>query len=135
MGASPAICVSAAIVKARFFIHEVRMILFRLLLVSTLVVVMPFGAAQAQPDADAAQSLAKKSKCTSCHSIDKQKDGPSYKTISAKHKGKADAADKLFTHMTSSPKIKVDGKEETHESPKTKNEADIKNLVAWILSL
>ena len=92
------------------------------------------GAARAQVDADAAQALAKKSKCTSCHAVDKKKDGPSFKETAAKYKGKPDGADKLFAHLTSNPKIKVDGKEETHEGPKTKNEAEIKNLVAWILS-
>jgi cytochrome c len=122
--------------EVQFSVHEARMISFRLLLATALVIAgMPFGVANEQPDADAAQSLAKKSKCTTCHSVDKKKDGPSYKSIAAKYKGQADAANKLFTHLTSNPKIKVDGKDETHEAPKTKNEADIKNLVAWILSL
>ncbi len=85
-------------------------------------------------DADAAHSLAKKSGCLKCHSIDKKKDAPSYKEIAAKYKGKADAEDKLFKHMTSSPKVKVDGKEETHDSPKTKDEKEIRNLVRWILT-
>ena len=31
-------------------------------------------------------------------------------------------------------KIKVDGKEELHDSPKTKNEAEIRNLIQYILS-
>lgn len=85
-------------------------------------------------DADAAQALAKKSGCLKCHSVDKKKDGPSFKETAAKLKGKPDAEKTLFTHLTSNPKIKIDGKEEMHESPKTKNEADIKNLIAWILS-
>ncbi|MBL8512915.1 MAG: cytochrome c [Betaproteobacteria bacterium] len=90
-------------------------------------------AAWAADDA-AAEALAKKSKCMTCHSVDKKKDGPSFKETAAKYKGKADAEQKLFTHLTSNPKVKVDGKEEAHEGPKTKNEAEIKNLVAWILS-
>ena len=85
-------------------------------------------------DEDAAQALAKKSNCTKCHSVDKKKDGPSYKETAAKYKGKPDAEQKLFTHLTTSPKFKVDGKEEEHASPKTKDEAEIKNLVAYILS-
>ena len=92
------------------------------------------GLAQAQVDAAAAETLAKKSKCMTCHSVDKKKDGPSFKETAAKYKGKADAEKQLVAHLTSNPKIKVDGKEELHESPKTKNEAEIKNLAAWILS-
>lgn len=92
------------------------------------------GNAHAQVDASAAQALAKKSKCMTCHAIDKKKDGPSFKETAAKYKGKPDGADKLFTHLTTNPKVKVDGKEETHEGPKTTNQAEIKNLVAWILS-
>lgn len=83
---------------------------------------------------DAAMALAKKSDCTKCHSVDKKKEGPAYKETAAKYKGKADAVDKLYTHLTTSPKVKVDGKEEEHKGVKTKDEADIKNLIAYILS-
>ena len=41
---------------------------------------------------------------------------------------------KLYTHLTTSPKIKVDGKEEMHESLKTKNDDEIKNVARYILS-
>jgi len=85
-------------------------------------------------DAVAAEALAKKSKCFTCHSVDKKKDGPAYKEVAAKYKGKADAEQKLYTHLTTNPKVKVDGKEESHDSPKTKDEADIRNLIRWILS-
>ena len=85
-------------------------------------------------DAEAAEALAKKSKCFTCHSVDKKKDGPSFKETAAKYKGKPDAEAKLFTHMTTNPKVKVDGKEETHDSPKTKSEVEMKNLVGWILA-
>ena len=85
-------------------------------------------------DADAAQALAKKSNCTKCHSVDKKKEGPPYKETAAKYKGKADAEQKLFTHLTTGPKVKVDGKEEEHTIVKSKDEAEIKNLIAYILS-
>lgn len=83
---------------------------------------------------DAAMALAKKSDCTKCHSVDKKKEGPPYKETAAKYKGKADAVDKLYIHLTTTPKVKVDGKEEEHKAVKTKDEADIKNLIAYILS-
>jgi cytochrome c len=85
-------------------------------------------------DADAAQALVKKSDCLKCHAIDKKKDGPSYKEVAAKYKGKPDAEQKLFTHVTTNPKVKVDGKEEEHTSLKTKDEAEIRNVIQWILS-
>ena len=85
-------------------------------------------------DENAAMALAKKSDCTKCHSADKKKEGPPYKETAAKYKGKADAVDKLFTHLTTNPTVKVDGKEEEHKGVKTKDEADIKNLIAYILS-
>lgn len=85
-------------------------------------------------DADAAQALAKKSSCTKCHSVSAKKEGPPYKETAAKYKGKADAEQKLFTHLTTGPKVKIDGKEEEHTIVKTKDEAEIKNLIAYILS-
>lgn len=92
------------------------------------------GARSADVDADAAQALAKKSGCLKCHSIDKKKEGPPYKETAAKNKGKADAEDRLYKHLTTNPKVKVDGKEETHDSLKTKDEKEIRNVVRWILS-
>ena len=85
-------------------------------------------------DDAAAEALMKKSGCFKCHSVDKKKDAPSYKEIAAKHKGKADAESRLFTHLTTNPKVKVDGKEETHDNLKTKNEAEVRNVAKWILS-
>jgi cytochrome c len=91
--------------------------------------------AQAQSvDVSAAEALAKKSGCMKCHSVSAKKEGPSFKETAAKYKGKPDAEAALMKHLTSNPKIKVDGKEELHDNLKTKNEAEIKNVVAYILS-
>jgi cytochrome c len=93
------------------------------------------GIAQAaDADADAAQALMKKSDCGKCHAVDKKKDGPSYKETAAKYKGKATAEDDLYKHLTTAPKIKIDGKEEEHKKVGTTNEADVRNLVRYILS-
>jgi len=89
--------------------------------------------ADAADDA-AAEALMKKSGCFKCHSIDKKKDGPSYKSVAEKYKGKPDAEQKLYTHLTTHPKVKVDGKEEEHSSLKTSDDAQIKNVISWILS-
>lgn len=95
-----------------------------------------FGAALAQPAADpaTAESLMKKSGCFKCHSITAKKDGPAYKEVAAKYRGKPDAESKLFTHLTTSPKIKVDGQEERHDSLMTKDDAQIRNVIRFILS-
>ncbi len=85
-------------------------------------------------DDDAAQALLKKSNCLKCHAVDKKKEGPSFKETAAKYKGKADAEGELVKFVTSSPKVKVDGKEETHDALKTKDEAAVRNAVQWILS-
>ena len=85
-------------------------------------------------DAAAAEALAKKSNCMKCHSVSAKKEGPPFKETAAKYKGQADAEQKLVTHLTTNPKIKVDGKEEEHDNLKTKNEADVHNVAQWILS-
>jgi cytochrome c len=92
------------------------------------------AALAADVDVGAAEALAKKSGCLKCHSVTQKKDGPSYKSVAEKYKGKPDAEQKLYTHLTTNPKVKVDGKEETHDSLKTKNDAEIRNVVRWILS-
>ena len=91
---------------------------------------------EAQPAADdgAAEALMKKSGCFKCHSVSAKKDGPSYKSVAEKNKGKADAEQKLYTHLTTNPKVKVDGQEERHDSLKTKDDAEIKNVIRYILS-
>jgi cytochrome c len=87
-------------------------------------------------DADAAQTLAKQSNCFKCHAIDKKKEGPSYKEVAAKYKGKPEAEARLITHITTGEKAKFeDGHEEDHAIVKTKDKDQIKNLVDWILSL
>jgi cytochrome c len=85
-------------------------------------------------DADAAQALAKKSNCFKCHSISAKKTGPSYKEVAAKYKGKPDAEEKLIKHVTTHPKVMIDGKEEEHAAVQTTDPDATRNLVQWILS-
>jgi len=92
-------------------------------------------AVQAAPDAESAQAVLKKSDCFKCHAVDKKKDGPPFKETARKYKGKADAEDKLTKHLTTSPMVEIDGKKEEHRAIKTKDAAEIKNVVQWILSL
>ena len=88
----------------------------------------------ADVDKGAAESLIKQSGCGKCHSVSAKKTGPSYKDTAAKLKGNPAAADELFKHLTTNPKVKVDGVEETHPSLKSKNDADVKNVVNYILA-
>jgi cytochrome c len=86
-------------------------------------------------DEDAAKALFKKNDCTKCHAPAKAKKGPSLKKIAEGNKGKADAEAKLLKHMTTSPKVKLDdGTEEEHKIIDTKDKAELKNLVQWILA-
>jgi cytochrome c len=108
------------------------------IVVSLLLGVFSAGAASAvhaqSLDVSAAEALLKKSGCLKCHSVSAKKEGPSFKETAAKYKGQADAEKALTTHLTSTPKIKVDGKEELHDALKTKNAADVRNVVLYILS-
>jgi cytochrome c len=102
-------------------------------LVCAIPMVLAFPVAAA-PDEAAAMKLLEDSKCVKCHSVDKKKDGPSFKETAAKYKGKPDAEAKLTKHVTVPSKVKIDGAEEDHGSVKTRDEAKVKNLVTWILS-
>lgn len=86
-------------------------------------------------DAEAADKLIRKSKCMTCHAVEKKKDGPPFKETAGKYKDKPEALEKLTKHVTVPSKVKVDGKEEEHETLKTEDPAEVKNAVQWILSL
>jgi cytochrome c len=89
----------------------------------------------AAADADAAVKLTKENGCTKCHAVDKAKKGPAYQKVAAKYKGKADGEAKLTEMITKSPKVKMDdGSEEEHKAIATKDPAQVKNLVQWILA-
>ena len=86
-------------------------------------------------DDDAAQALARQNNCFKCHSVEKKKDGPAFKEVAAKYKGKADAQERIVHHLTSGEKAKFpDGHEEDHKIIKAKDPAEVKNLADWILS-
>lgn len=100
----------------------------------TVIAILFAGSAIIADAADdaAAEALAKKSGCLNCHSVDKVKLGPALKAVAAKYKGKADGEAKLVTHLTTSPKMESTG--QAHPSLKAKDDAEMKNLVQWILS-
>ncbi len=105
-------------------------------LYAALAVVLLSGSAliAAAADEAAAESLMKKSGCFKCHSVDKKKDGPAYHEVAAKLKGKAGAEDELYKHLTTQPTVKIEGKEEKHAKLKTDDDAQIRNVIQYILS-
>lgn len=85
-------------------------------------------------DADAALALVRSNGCFLCHSVDKNKIGPSFTQTAAKRKGQADAEDAIYRHLTTGPTIRIEGNEEQHRIVKPRDEAAIRNLARWILS-
>ena len=112
-----------------------RKILSLAIAVAALGISLPAAAV----DADAAKALARENNCFKCHAVEKDKDGPAYKKVAEKYKGKSEAEARLIEHLTTGEKAKFpDGHEEEHKIIKTtppKDMDQIKNLVEWILSL
>lgn len=92
-------------------------------------------AAQAQTvDTEAAELLARKSHCTKCHAPARERTGPALKTIAEKYRGREDAVAALVKHITTGPKVMIDDEEEPHKIVQSQDEAQILNLVRYILS-
>lgn len=108
----------------------------RSMLLGLGAIVLAFaGRDAAALDDEAAKALLKKSDCTKCHAIDKDKKGPSYQKIAATLKGKADAEDKVIKSLTTGPKVKLkDGSEEEHKRLEAKDPSQVKGLAQWILA-
>jgi cytochrome c len=105
-------------------------------LLATAVAALLLSAPAFSFDEDAAKALAKKNDCFKCHAIDKTKKGPAYKKIAVKYKGKeAEGEQKIMKNITTGPKVKLeDGTEEDHKIIDTKDQAELKNLIQWILA-
>ena len=103
-------------------------------LVLASTVGLPHSATAADVDADAALALVRSNGCFLCHSVDKNKIGPSFTQTAAKRKGQADAEDAIYRHLTTGPTIRIEGNEEQHRIVKPRDEAATRNLARWILS-
>jgi cytochrome c len=84
--------------------------------------------------AESAETLAQKSGCLACHSVDKKILGPAYKDVAAKYKGDKAAEARLIE------KVKAGGSGAWGTMPMPANsprvkDADIKTLVQWVLAL
>lgn len=78
--------------------------------------------------------LAKKHLCASCHMMDKKMVGPSYVDVAKKYKGDATAQAKLEAKVAKGGSGVWGTMPMPPNSPKVP-EADIKELVKWVLSL
>ncbi|MBF0613489.1 MAG: cytochrome C [Magnetococcales bacterium] len=108
-----------------------RIALFALLVTGTSV-----NLAMAELDANAALEVLKRNDCTKCHSVKKSKNGPSYQKVSEKYKGDGAAEDKIYKHLTTSPKVKLeDGTTEEHKKIDITDPGQLKEFIRWILSL
>ena len=86
-------------------------------------------------DAAAGEALAKKEGCLKCHAVDKKKEAATLKEIAKKYAGKPDAEATILKQITTGVKVKFeDGTEDEHKTVKTKDKAEIDNLIQWILS-
>ncbi len=79
-------------------------------------------------------ATAKQSGCMTCHAVDKKMVGPSFKDVAAKYKGDAEAATKLAMKVRKGGKGSF-GATEMLPTPAKVSDDDIKNIVAWILTL
>ena len=106
------------------------------LILAGLAAALAFSPLANAADAAAAEALAKKEGCLKCHAVDKKKDAASLKDIAKKYGGKPDAEAKILNQITAGVKVKLeDGTEEEHQTVKTKDKAELSNLIQWILSL
>jgi cytochrome c len=90
--------------------------------------------AQAAVDEADAKALMKASKCLTCHSVDKKKDGPAYMEVAKDYRDDPEAQQKLVDWLSSEHEIEIDGEPDTHPQAKTKDATRIGNLAAWVLS-
>lgn len=105
-----------------------------------VTLVLGFSSEALAVDANAAKVTARQNGCFKCHAANKDKDGPAYSKVAAKFRANGKTAaeneQRLYTHITTGEIAKFpDGHEEEHPIIKTKDVGQIKNLLAWILSL
>lgn len=80
-------------------------------------------------------ALAKKMNCTACHAIDKKVVGPSWQDIANKYKGDASSAEKLQVSVSKGGSGKWGAMPMPANDAAGTKQAEIKELVAFILSL
>ena len=102
------------------------------LVIFGLAVLSP--AAHAQVNADAAKALAEKNLCFSCHKVEEKLVGPSYRNVAQKYQNDVEAQARIIARLQKGGKG-VWGTMPMPPVGKDVPEADLKTIVAWILSL
>jgi cytochrome c len=105
----------------------------RMTVALALAATLAAAPAWAALDRAAGEAMMKKYNCSTCHAIDKKLIGPAYQDVAAKYAGDKDAPAKLAR------KVKEGGSGVWGSIPMPPNstvpDADIKQLVDWILTL
>ncbi|MDX1594595.1 MAG: hypothetical protein R3298_10110 [Gammaproteobacteria bacterium] len=79
--------------------------------------------------------IVSKNKCFKCHAITREKVGPAYINVSQKFNDDPDGRQKIYTHLTTSPEIEVEGRKETHVNLEADGDEEINEVINWLLSL
>lgn len=96
----------------------------RKVLMTTLAATLFAAAGMAQ--AQDAQALAKDAGCLKCHAVGSKKTGPSLKSISADYKKAGLSGDKAIDKMKKA--------HEADDLKSVKSDADLKTIMAWVLT-
>jgi cytochrome c len=94
-----------------------------------------FVATVAAGDVHANEQLMEKGGCISCHRVDQKLIGPSFKMVAAQYKGTDGAADYLFQKAREGGEGVWGDMPMTPNGPNKISDADLKAVIAWVLSL
>lgn len=85
---------------------------------------------------DEIRGILKKSNCFKCHSEleNKAKDAPSFKELAEDVRKRPNREERFYKRVTTKSTAEVKGKEVDHDPLKTKDEAEIRAVVKWLLS-
>jgi cytochrome c len=96
-----------------------------------LLLCTPFAVPAGAGDDKKIKKDLRKQDCFKCHSMTRDKDGPSFKATAERYRGDSQAADKLVTHLTTEPEVEVDGNKEKHKN----YEGDARLIADWLLGM
>jgi cytochrome c len=80
------------------------------------------------------EALMKRSGCFRCHAVAQEKVGPAYRDVAAKYRGNPGAEQRIVTHITTNPKIRIEGEEQEHVALRNATDADARAVAQWVLS-
>jgi cytochrome c len=81
------------------------------------------------------QRIARNNDCFKCHAVERDKDGPSWRSVAEKYRDQPDAHARLYKHLTTAPIIDLKGDPEKHKQLKDLSQQEIDALIDWILTL